>query len=114
MAPARARWLVVLHAALAALGLAVVFVVALVAGVALHLNLGPVRRVVVSRVDALLEPIFQGKLAIDSVGRVGFDGIDQGDVRILDPSGKVVAAAYGVRARIALGDLVRSITSGDG
>ena len=105
---------VVLRAAFAALGLAVVFVVALVAGVALHLNLGPVRRVVASRVDALLGPTFQGKLAIDSVGRIDFDGVDEGNVRILDPSGKLVAAAYGVRARIALGELLRSLTSGDG
>src|SRR5271170_7088373 len=102
IAPRGRLWNVV-RATIAGHGLAVVFVVALVAGVALHLNLGPLRRVVVSRVTALLEPIFAGKIAIDAVGKLDFDGFEEGEVRILDPTGKVIATAHGVRARIALG-----------
>ena len=67
IAPRRRLWSVV-RATIAGHGLAVVFVVALVAGVLLHLNLGPLRRVVVARVTALLEPIFAGKIAIDAIG----------------------------------------------
>src|SRR5271156_3596932 len=118
MVARRAAWLV-LRAAAAALGLAVVFALAVVLGLVLHLNLAPFRRVIVSRVDSILASSFQGQLAIDSVGRIdlhGIDvsGIDEGNARLLDPSGNVVAAAYGVRARIALNELLRSLLIGTG
>ncbi len=112
MAAGRAR--AVLRAAGAGLGLALTFLVAVVVGVALHLNHAPLRRVIASRVDAVLATAVRGKVVIDSVGAIDLGGIEEGNVRVFDPAGQLVAAAYGVRARIGLGELVRTLLGGDG
>ncbi len=118
MAPARTRSGRVAVLALRFIGafhgLAIAFVAAALVAMALHLNVPLLRRVVASRVSSILVSSFRGKVVIDSVGRIDLGGIEDGNVRILDPAGKVVAAAYGVRARIALHELVRSLVAGKG
>ena len=104
----------VLRAAAASHGVVVVLALALVAALALHLNLPPLRRVVAARVTSILASSIQGKLVIESVGKLDLGGIEEGNAYVLDPTGKVVAAAHGVRARIALRELVRTLLAGEG
>jgi translocation and assembly module TamB len=104
----------VLRLAGAALGLVIVFVLAIALAVVLHLDIPPLRRVAAARVQSILASGIQGKLVIESVGKLDFGGIEEGNAYVLDPAGKVVAAAYGVRARIALGELVRTLLAGKG
>ena len=99
----------VLHHTSRALVVAIVFVLATVGGLWTHLNSGLVRRVIASQVEGVLASSLRGKLVIDSIGAIGLHGIDQADVRVFDDSGKLVAAAYGVRAHIAIGELLRSL-----
>jgi translocation and assembly module TamB len=91
-----------------------VFVTALVVGLALHLNAAPLRRAVALHVATALAPVLSGRLQIDSVGRLGFDGIDRTDVVVLDPSGAVAGRAFGVNARIDLRGLLRSVFAAKG
>ncbi len=97
-----------LRVALGVAGLVIAFVPALVAALALHINVPLLRRVVASRVHAALASSIRGELVIDSLGGIDFGGISEVNARVLDPEGRVVAAAYGVRARMTLGELVRS------
>ncbi|MGO9713622.1 MAG: hypothetical protein ACLQBL_32505, partial [Polyangiaceae bacterium] len=100
--------------AAAALGLLVTFVAAFVVAVALHIDIAPFRGGVSSRVDALLASVFRGRIAIDSIGELDFGGVEEANVRLLDPRGALVAEAHGLRARIALKELVGSLLSGEG
>ena len=115
--PRLRRWRFLVHlvravAFVIAVPLAVV--AAVLGALALRVDIPPLRREVVARVNPVLGTIFEGKIVIDSVGKLDLGGIDGANARLLDPSGKVVAAAYGVRARIALGALLRSLVSGKG
>jgi translocation and assembly module TamB len=89
-----------------------VFVMSLVGGVLLHLGTPPVRRSVVQHVNAILAPLFKGKIHIDRLGGLSLRGISASDVTISDPSGKPVIVARGVRAEIATFTTVRSILFG--
>src|ERR1700722_13610714 len=97
-----------LRVALGVAGLVIAFVPALVAALALHINVPLLRRVVASHVHAGLASSIRGALVIDSLGGIDVGGISEVNARVLDPEGRVVAAAYGVRARMTLGELVRS------
>jgi translocation and assembly module TamB len=103
-----------LRVTVAAHGVAISFAIAIVLAIVVHLNTATFRRVIAYRVGEILASSMQGRVVIDSVGRIDLGGIDEGNVRVLDPSGKVVAAAYGVRARIALGELLRTLFTGGG
>jgi translocation and assembly module TamB len=93
----------------AALATGVTFVLAVVGGLVVHIDLPVARRVVTRAVNELLRPVFQGRLTIESLGRLGLDGIDGTRVRVVDPSGKAVLSAEGVHGRIATLTLVRAL-----
>jgi translocation and assembly module TamB len=93
----------------AAVATGVTFVLAVVGGVALHLDLPVTRRVVSRAVNEVLSPIFQGRLTIESLGRLGLDGIDGTRVRVVDSTGGAVLSAEGVHGRIATMTLVRAL-----
>ena len=102
-----------LKVAARAVGAILVFAVALVLGVVLHLDLAPVRRSVVLRVNAALDKLFMGKLTIERVGGLGLTHADDVDARVEDSEGKLVIRATGVTARIVTGALLRSLPGGD-
>jgi translocation and assembly module TamB len=102
-----------LRSATLAMATVIVFVAAIVLGLALHLGLAPARRSVVQRVDAVLEPVFAGKLTIERIGGLGLAHVDDVDARVDDPDGKLVVRATGVRAHVATAALVRSLLGGD-
>ncbi len=101
-----------LRAARAA-GTCVVFCVAVVVGLALHLDLAPARRSIVLRVNGALAPLFAGKLTIERIGALSFTHADDVDARVDDPEGRRVLRATGVTARVATGALLRSLVGGD-
>src|ERR1700722_18272695 len=84
-----------------ALGAMVVFVAAVVVGFAVHLGVPAVHRAVVSRVNALLVPVFAGKLTIDRVGSLGLTSVADVDAHVDDPDGKTVIRATGIAGRVS-------------
>jgi translocation and assembly module TamB len=97
------------------LGTLIVFAVALVAGVALHVGVPAEQRVVVDRVNRVLAPLFVGTLTIErlrslSLGVVG--GVGGVDARVNGPDGALLLRATGIDGRIALATLVRSLLGG--
>ncbi len=92
----------------------VTLVVALAAAIYFHIGAPPLRRAVAARVSAIVSGSIQGRLAVDSIGGLGFGGVDGVNARVFDPDGKLVAAAYGVHVRIRLEELVRSLVSNKG
>ncbi len=96
-----------------ALGTCVVFCVAAVVGLALHLGLAPARRSVVQRVDGALEPLFAGKLTIERIGALGLTHADDVDAHVDAPGGACVVRATGVTAHVSTGALLRSLLGGD-
>ncbi len=95
------------------LGASLVFVAALVLGIALHLDLAAARRSVVLRVDAALDPLFAGKLTIERIGGLGLTHADDVDARVDDSDGTLVIRTTGVTAHVSTGALVRSLLGGD-
>ncbi len=93
----------------AAVGTGATFVLAIVGSLVLHLDVPVTRRVVTRAVNEILGPVFQGRLTIETLGRLGLDGIDDTRVRVIDPSGKAVLSAEGVHGRIATWTLVRAL-----
>src|SRR5580698_5541716 len=91
----------------------IVFCAAAVLGIDLHLGLPPARRAVAARVNALLEPVFAGKLTIERIGGLGLTHVDDVDARVDGPDGELVISATGVTARISTAKLLRSLRSGD-
>jgi translocation and assembly module TamB len=96
----------------AAIGVFVVFVTAAVAGLVLHVNTPAAQRAIVQRVNALLAPIFFGRLIIDRVGGVGLTHVDFADARVEDPDGQLVIGTTGLTAHIDTVTLLRSLVSG--
>jgi translocation and assembly module TamB len=100
--------------ALRAVVLVTTFLVALVAGVLLHVNTAPLRRDVAVRVTELLGSLFAGKVTIVSIGRIGLDGVDGVSGRISDPEGNTVLVVNDVHARADVVAIVKSVLSGSG
>src|ERR1700722_15851766 len=96
-------WLVVKIAAGTTLALGIA------GGVVLHMDLAVTRRLVARTTNRILLPVFQGRLTIESLGRLGLDGFDGARVRIDDTTGRPVLTADGVSGRISVVKLVRTI-----
>jgi translocation and assembly module TamB len=101
-----------LGAAARALGTSLVFVLAVVGGLLLHLNLPTVRRAVVSRINPVLAPVLQGRIVIDRAGAMGTRCVRDVDAHVVDPSGQTVLRATGVSGCIATADLLHSLAGG--
>jgi translocation and assembly module TamB len=91
------------------LGTTTVFALAVCGGVLMHLDTPLVRRLVVSRVNAALGPVFEGKLTIERVDAIGISGIAGADVHVEDGSGRRVLRAEGVTAHLDTRELLRSL-----
>jgi translocation and assembly module TamB len=107
----RSRFRAVARTALAVIGTVLVFVVATVAGIALHLDHPAARRLVGSTVNSVLAPVLNGSITLDKVDRIALvSGRVAGmDVTIRDAEGRTVIVARWVSAQIALVPLVRSL-----
>jgi translocation and assembly module TamB len=93
-------------------GTLVVFVLSVVGGVLLHSNTPSARRLAVSEVNSILAPSFQGRIRVDSLGRLSLFGLSGANLTIEDPTGRPVLVARGVRVRIATLDALRSVLMG--
>jgi hypothetical protein len=100
-----------LRASLRSLGVAVVFVVALVCSALAHLDVPAVRRLVLERVNGVLASAFAGRIVLERVGAIGPCGVDSLDVRVDDPDGRTVLRVFDVHARVSTPALVRSLLS---
>jgi translocation and assembly module TamB len=98
----------------AAIGLATVFAGSTVGAVALHLDLGPVRRTLRDATNQILAPSFQGRVVVDAIDNFGLHGIQIGSAVVYDPRGEQVLRANGIRAEIHLLDLARTALFGNG
>lgn len=92
-----------------AVGTLLVFVLALVLGVLLHVGTPVARRVAVAEVNAILAPSFQGRIRIEALGGLGIFGLSDANVTIDDPRGRPVLVARGARVRIATLAAIRSL-----
>lgn len=72
----------------------------LVALVLLSINLPPVSQWAAGRVNAALEPSFQGRLVLHRLGNIDFGGITGAELEVFDPAGKSVLAARDVDVRL--------------
>ncbi len=73
-------------------------VVGLVLLVALALDLPPVRELVRKRANAELEKALVGKVTLERIGYLGFDGVGGVDATVDDPKGKRVVVLRGLGA----------------
>jgi translocation and assembly module TamB len=99
-------------AAARVLGTAAVFLTAVSAGAALHLDAPAVRRAVMRQVDAALASTFAGRVIIERVGTLGASGAGGIDVTVEDPSGRPVIVLQGARARITTLATIASLVRG--
>ena len=96
---------------MAVIGTVLVFVVATVAGIALHINHPAARRLVGTTLNSALAPVLNGSITLDKVDRITLlSGRVAGmDVTIRDAEGQTVIVARWVSAQIALAPLLRSL-----
>lgn len=91
------------------LALLVLFLVALVAGVFVHLDTPRARSLVVREVNATLAPMFKGTVRVDALAGLGLGGVRGADATITDPAGRPVLVTRGVSVHLATVALVRSL-----
>lgn len=91
------------------IGLALVFVVALVSGVLLHLDTTAGRRAAASITNGVLGGLFKGKIVVDRVGKIGPGGLEGVDGRLVAETGEEIAELHGVRVRANVPSLVGGI-----
>ena len=93
-----------------ALAALVAFVLLIALGAVVHLNTTTARRLVATRVSALLGPMFRGKITLERIGHIGLlSGVTGVDARVDDSSGRPVLFARGVRVRLGTLALLRSV-----
>ena len=98
----------------AALGLSLVFAGALVGSVVVHLDRAPTRRVGRVIANELLGTLFNGKIVVGEIDRLGLHGVAVRSAVALDPRGAQVARIDGLRATVDVIALLRSVLgSGD-
>jgi len=90
----------------------VFFVVSLLAFASLEL--APVRRLVVNRVNGILRSTFAGNLVIERIDQIGIGGIRGARLRIEDPSGAQVLLVDQATVRVSLLSTLRSLLSKGG
>src|SRR5579859_6903101 len=98
----------------AAVSCAGVFVVALVAGAILHLDLPAFRRAVNDRLNRVFATALPGRITISAIGRIGTGRVEGVDAVVQEPNGAEVLRVKGLRAVISTARLLESLTgSGD-
>lgn len=99
---------------LSAAVIALVFAVAAVFGVVLHVDLPAGRRIAAATLTRLLSRTFKGDLVIERIERAHWYGVIASDITVTDPRGNVVLRADRLRARANLPELVREALLGAG
>jgi translocation and assembly module TamB len=84
----------------AAVGTSVTFVVGVAAGAVLHLDVPATRRLVATRVTALLRDQLAGDVAIERIDGLGLRGVSGVRGRVKDPEGVQVLYVDGARVRL--------------
>ena len=98
----------------ASVGLAAVFVVAFAGAIVVHLGLPPARRTVRQFVNPLLGSLFQGKLEVGEIDRLGLQGLTVRSVDAYDPGGARVIHVAGLKVDADIPGIVKSaLGSGD-
>ena len=95
-------------------GVALVFLGAVVVGLLLHLDLPSARRFAGAQINRALASPLQGSIRIEQIDGLGIYGADGAQVVVIDPDGVQVIRLHGLRARISLLGLVRSVLFGKG
>jgi translocation and assembly module TamB len=98
----------------AVLALVATFVVAAVAGLALHLPLPPSRRLATRAVSGVLGGGIRGSVDIARFEKLSLRGFEARDVVIRDPRGDVVLATPRLSARADVAGILASALLGDG
>jgi len=93
---------------------AVLFVVTLVAGVVLHLDLPSARRIAVREINSILKPSFVGTVELERVGHLGLHGVRGVAGSVAGPDGAKLAHVQGVTVGILPFRIVRSALFGHG
>ncbi|MBI4704027.1 MAG: translocation/assembly module TamB domain-containing protein [Deltaproteobacteria bacterium] len=94
-------------------GVAALFAFGLIAGLLLHLDLGPSRRVIGRALDEALGERFEGEVRIDEIERVSARELRVGSVSVRATDGSQVLRIRELRARPSwLGSLGRSAAAG--
>lgn len=75
-------------------------VILLVALLLVAINVGPVSQLVATKVNAVLEPTFKGRIVLRRLGYLDFGGLTGTDVEIFDPAGQSVVRAQGIDVRL--------------
>jgi autotransporter translocation and assembly factor TamB len=88
-------------------------IVALVLLLALALDLHPVRELVRKRTNAELEKVLAGKVTLERIGYLGFDGVGGVDATVDDPTGKRVVVVRGLGAEAFWPRIVWSALTGE-
>lgn len=88
------------------------FALLLGASLLAHGDTPAARRFVARAATALLSSIFEGRLELDSIEHIGFDGVDVGRVRIYDPAGRLVIEGRGLHARSFVPEIARRAFAG--
>jgi hypothetical protein len=88
--------------AVATVALASVFVVSFAASFVANGDTKTTRRFVATTASSFLADLFPGKLVVDSIGHIGFNGVDIDRVRVIDTRGRPVIAARGLHVRVPL------------
>jgi translocation and assembly module TamB len=83
-----------------ALGWFALGVILLLALSLVSINLPPVSRFVSAKVNAILQPTFQGQLLLRDLGHVDLGGISGAELEVHDPAGQRVLSARGVDVRL--------------
>ncbi|HEY3494533.1 MAG TPA: translocation/assembly module TamB domain-containing protein [Polyangiaceae bacterium] len=98
----------------AALGLAVVFVAASLAGLALHADLPVGRKAVARLLERLLSDTFLGRFEIVALDQLSLGGLRAREVQVRDPAGRLVLVVSGLRARADIAGIVEDVLFGEG
>ncbi|MDB4935504.1 MAG: hypothetical protein JWP87_2476 [Labilithrix sp.] len=94
------------------LATALVFIVALVAAIVLHLDVPAARRVVADQTSRVVSAALAGDLDIDRIGHLGLRGVSGVRARVVDPEGVEVLSVAGARARFDALDVARAVLAG--
>jgi hypothetical protein len=99
--------------ALSAIGLVVVFTVAVAISLAIHVNTIPARRLVAKETNMLVSKVLVGDLRIDRIDSISSNRLVVSRAAMLDRLGKPVLVASGLDVRFGLFALLRGIFEGD-
>jgi translocation and assembly module TamB len=94
---------------LAMLALSALFVAAGAIGVIVHANLPAGRRIAATTVTRMLSETFQGTVTLGTIERLGTNGLEIDEIRVIDPLDNTVLVLERVRVRADLDHILREL-----